>query len=322
MALVFIHEGYSEYLEFTLRQAHAASPASEIVLLGNAENDRFPFVTHVDIAAPHYAAAAEEATRVYRHMATNPKVVALRWLQRWFWLRTYLREAGLDDAWVLDSDVLLFADEQELRARYSEGQSLALAIPQPQEPLIWAAGPHASYWTRETVDAFCRFAERSYTEPAGLARYEDKWAMHQREGIPGGVCDMTTLYLFAQETPHANVLEVQEGAVFDHNLNVPSNAVPEEFEMNGAIKRLDWDRQRRPLGFSRVRGEDVRFLGLHLQGQAKRHVGALYTGPDFEGREALAGRLRRYFAARSVGGQLKRVAWQLVRAGARLVGRG
>ncbi|HIG74093.1 MAG TPA: hypothetical protein EYQ24_05845 [Bacteroidetes bacterium] len=311
MALVFIHEGYSEYLEFTLRQAHAASPASEIVLLGNAENDRFPFVTHVDIGAPHYAEAAEEATRVYRHMATNPKAVALRWLQRWFWLRTFFHEAGLDDAWVLDSDVLLFAGEQELRARYSEGQPLALAIPQPQEPLIWAAGPHASYWTRETVEDFCRFAERSYTEPAGLARYEDKWAMHQREGIPGGVCDMTTLYLFAQETPHANVLEVQEGAAVEHNLNVPHNAHPDEYAMDGAAKALDW-RDGQPWGTNRQTGEAVRFLALHLQGQAKGQIPALYTGPAFENQKALGDGLRRYFAARALAGRVKATAWRAV----------
>lgn len=307
MALVFIHEGYSEYLEFTLRQAHAASPASEIVLLGNAENDRFPFVTHVDVSRGAYAAAATQLAEVYEHRSTNGETFERVCFERWYRLQEWMRQSGEERVLVLDSDVLLFAREDEIFSTYPGPLALSISGDQEKE-MVWAASPHTSVWTPASLEAFCAFTLSQFRQPG---RFDRKWEHHRVTGTPGGVCDMTALYLFSREHLATNTAEARGGVAVDHNLNVPHNAHPDEYAMDGAAKALDW-RDGQPWGTNRQTGEAVRFLALHLQGQAKGQIPALYTGPAFENQKALGDGLRRYFAARALAGRVKATAWRAV----------
>ena len=68
--IVFIHTGYSDYMEYSLRQAKHTNPDTEIILLGDDVNDRFPFVTHVNIK--DYFNGASEFAKIYKHYSTNP----------------------------------------------------------------------------------------------------------------------------------------------------------------------------------------------------------------------------------------------------------
>ena len=68
--IVFVHEQYSFYLEFSLRQAQLANPESPLHLIGDANNDRFPFVDHAAISLP----AGSDYQRfgdVYAHESPN-----------------------------------------------------------------------------------------------------------------------------------------------------------------------------------------------------------------------------------------------------------
>ena len=281
MAIVFIHRGYSPYLEFSLRQARAASPESEIVLLGDASNDRFPFVRHVDTGAAPYAGIG--VGPAYRHLSTNSEPFERACLDRWFLLQTFLQAENQSDTLVLDSDVMLYATEADVRACVGNAPC-ALSRPALEEPFAWAASPHASFWTAAAVDGFCAFVQRSYAEP--FAPYDDKWRYHVANGVSGGVCDMTALYLWAEgEAGVANLAEAQGGTAFDHNLNVPDNAAPDEYRMDGRLKALTWvDGQ--PVGDNLVAGAPVRFFGLHCQGHAKGQMPGLYSGPAFAGQAA------------------------------------
>lgn len=299
MAIVFVHTGYSPYLEFTLRQARAASPESEIVLLGNATNDRFPFVRHIDIQSGPYVEAVEDIRASYVHMSTNREAFELACFERWFILRQWMQETGASDALVFDTDVMLYASETEIRSRFSHEESLALCLPPDPGGYVWSASAHASYWGVEAVNAFCAFVMQSYTEEAIRTSLEDKWTWHREEGVAGGVCDMTALYLFAQTHPEVhNLLRSESGVAFDHNINVAANAELNEVEMEGHIKQVHWDNAR-PYSL-RQDGDRVRWLGLHLQGQAKAHIPKFYTGPDFEGARSASRSVRGHYAARNL----------------------
>ena len=313
MPLVFIHAGDSPYLAFTLRQARAADPDAQVVLLGDAQNDRFPFVDHVDGAAPPYRAAADEVAAVYRHLSTNRPAFELGCFERWFRLRTLFRERSLADALVLDSDVMLYATEAEVRASHVGAAPLALARPGGQGPWAWSASPHASFWTAAEVEAFCAFVLRSYTEADALERYRAKWRRHVEAGWPGGVCDMTALYLYAQDRDDvANLLAVRGGAAFDHNLSVPGNERPGEYAVEGGAKALVWEGGR-PYGLPADGGEPVRFYGLHLQGHAKARIPALYRGPDFARATAVRRHLAVHYRARRLAGRALHPARALLR---------
>ena len=302
MAIVFIHSGYSPYLEFSLRQARAASPDSEIVLLGDAANDRFPasVVRHVDTGAPAFAGVG--IGPAYRHLSTNAEPFERACFDRWFRLDAFLAAEALGSALVLDSDVMLYATEAEIRA-HAGTADVALSRPDFAEPFAWAASPHVSVWTAAALRDFCAFARASYAEPARFAQYEAKWAHHVAHGLGGGICDMTALHLFAEARAAdgrpavANLAEASRGAAVDHNLNVADNAVPGEYRTDRAGKALTW-RDGRPTGDNLRLGAPVRLLALHCQGHAKGRMPALYCGPPFAGQRRAARAVRTLNAAR------------------------
>lgn len=304
MAIVFIHSGYSPYLEFTLRQARAADPETELVLLGDDANDRFPFLRHVNTTSATYRDGAEAFQSVYEHLATNNHTTVVRWFQRWFWLQTYFRETGLHDAFVLDSDVLLFSTERELRDAWV-GVDTALGVCQPDEQsgYRWISSPHVSYWTAPAVEEFCRFILDTYTDPAGVERYRSKWRHHVERGLEGGVCDMTTLYLFAEgygPGEVANFVDVRQGATCDAAISTSENKVPSEYRMRGGVKAVDWTARGEPTGYNERLGKTVRFAALHLQGHSKADIPAYYRGPAFEEAHAVDRHLRWYYRVRRV----------------------
>jgi hypothetical protein len=314
VAVVFVHQGYSPYLEFTLRQARAADPEADIVLLGDAENDRFPFVRHVDATAPAYRAAAAEVADVYRHYSTNRAAFELGCYERWFLLRTFVEAEGLGDVVVLDSDVLLYSSEAEVRRTHLGRASIGVAHPNEQPPFGWTTSAHVSYWTRERLSDFCAYAVRSFAEAEPRARYEQKWQHHLDRGLPGGVCDMTTLHLYVTETfgPEGtwpdevvNLLSVRDGAAFDHNIGVAHNEWPDEYAAEGGSKALRWAGGG-PVGESLRTGEDVRFHALHLQGHSKARIPSLYRGPDFPQRAAIRRQMASHYRFRGLASRLLR----------------
>ncbi len=308
MAIVFIHRGYSPYLEFSLRQARAASPESDIVLLGDASNDRFSGVRHVDTGAAPYAGVG--VGQAYRHLSTNSEPFERACLDRWFLLRAFLEAEGLSDALVLDSDVMLYATEAELRAHVGH-VPCAFSRPAFVEPYAWAVSPHVSFWTAEALADFCAFVGAAYTEPSRFARYEAKWQYYLDHGVGGGISDMTALYLFAEERPDAgNVGEAQGGVAVEHNLNVADNAVPGEYRTDGRFKALAWSGER-PSGENLLLGAPVRFLALHCQGHAKGEIPGLYRGPAFPGQRAAARAVRASNGARRLASWLVRPVRQL-----------
>lgn len=312
MAIVFVHTGYSPYLEFTLRQAHASSPESEIVLLGDSVNDRFQFIRHVDIRTDSYVEAVRDIRTSYVHMSTNREAFELACFERWFVLKQWMQETETSEALVFDTDVMLYASEAKILSQLPPNAALGLCLPPDPGGFAWAASAHASFWSAEAVQAFCTFVLQSYTQAPMRRSLEDKWAWHQDRGVAGGVCDMTALYLFAQTRSGVhNLLQPKQGAAFDHNLNVAANAEPDEIEMNGRIKRVRWDDEG-PYSLRRT-GDRTRWMGLHLQGQAKAHIPKMYTGPDFGGMRAASRSVRGHYAARTLASSVLRWARGLKR---------
>ncbi|HEX9952113.1 MAG TPA: hypothetical protein VGB53_10120 [Rubricoccaceae bacterium] len=301
MAIVFIHAGYSPYLEFSLGQARTASPESDIFLLGDASNNRFPahrfpFVHHIDTGAAVFDGAGIGAA--YQHLSTNPEPFERACFDRWFLLDTFLATQSLGSVLVLDSDVMLYATEAEIRRTHVGTADVALSRPDVAGPFAWAASPHVSFWTAEALRDFCADARASYTDPARFALYDAKWGYHVKQGLGGGICDMTALHLFAEaRTGVANVADVHGGAAVDHNVNVADNAFEGEYRMDGMGKAVSWA-DGYPMGDNLRLGMPVRFYALHCQGHAKGRMPALYRGPAFDGQRRASRAVRTRNGAR------------------------
>lgn len=294
MALVFIHRGYSPYLEFTLRQARAASPDSDILLLGDPANAHLPGLRHIDLTTRHYAHAGAAVAEVYRHRSTNSRSFEIGCFARWFMLAAVMRYENINDAIVLDSDVMIYGSEGQIRENWLLGAEVGLCVPEDQAEYRWIASPHVSFWTRESLEAFCGFVLNSFRSQSDTdTLYESKWRHHLHHNLFGGVVDMTALYLFWQtltSAPRTNFLHIKDRLSFDMNMNGAENLFRDEYEMQGQIKAIRWHNGL-PVGSNLRTGQPVGFQALHFQGKAKEFVPAYYRGPSFAGQTGAGLRL-------------------------------
>lgn len=301
MSLVFVHDGYSPYLEFSLRQARAVSPKSDIVLLGDSSNDRFDMVRHVDGTTEAYAGASAAFRAGYQHLSTNRRAFEMICFERWFRLQTLFRQEGWHDAVVLDSDVMMYASEDEIRDLWLGGKTLAVDRPVHQDGYRWLTSAGVSYWTRDSLDAFCAFILDAYGGGSVSRQLDAKWRHHVEHSLPGGVCDMTALHLFVDgydPAKLANLSDVRDDATCDQNILDAENLYPNEYRMADGVKAMTWDAAGRPWGDNLRLGRRIRFQALHFAGKSKARMPQAYFGPAFPGHEQVARALRRHYVAR------------------------
>jgi len=282
--IVFFHRNWNWYLPYVLRQARAACPAAQVVLVGQSAVRGFP----LDPLERYEAGARAQAfRRVYRHMSPNPEKYELFCFLRWFYLLDFMEANGVERALHLDSDFLLYGTLEELEATYPiPPGGAAYCIPdQDHASFAWHASAHVGLFTLEALRDFCAFATATFSEERWMEQYRVK--VEAQRGL-GGINDMTTLYLFWRQRPEriTNLSEVRGGAVLDHNVNLALNQHEGEYQLRDGLKRLEFPDGKATL--YRADGTPVRALGVHFQGAGKLRIPEFYRGAPFPG-QALGG---------------------------------
>jgi hypothetical protein len=283
--LVFVHKGYSWYLPFVLNQAQSSDPDANIVLLGDcSKSDRIEAKLMRELRDSKYI---QKFTDKYVHMSTNSFDFELFCWLRWFYLLDYMQRSSIRSVMHLDSDVLLFSSLSEIKSHYTNVvDNCGYIIPEQSfDSLEWSASGHISYWTSDSLAEFCEFAIESFSDRRYLSLYEEKWNWHQRHHQYGGICDMTTLYLFWLERDSSifNLARQHDRHVFDNSMNTASNYLANEFETERGIKKVSFINGI-PMLTANQDGQQVRVHGCHFQGAAKQHIPAYYRGKNFAGK--------------------------------------
>lgn len=298
--LIFIHQGYSDYLNYTLRQARCSNPDAEIILIGDESNDKFDFIKHYRIE--DYQGAANSFADVYQHMSFNSHDFELICFKRWFILEDLMKKHHLAGAFVFDTDVMIYSNLTSMAGDLLDSRRNGFAVTEES-----SLSPHVIFWQLETLSGFNQFLLESYSNRNVMEKYQEKWASHISNNLAGGVCDMTALYLFSRQSGHVqyrNLLQVEVNAVFDHNINESTNLVKDEFLRTRGQKTIVWHDDQ-PYGIRKDDRGETRFHALHLQGHAKLLIERYYRGPDFLERNSiirqnklrlLKGRIRRLAA--------------------------
>ena len=298
--LIFIHQGYSDYLNYTLRQARFSNPDAEIILIGDEFNDKFDFVKHYRIS--DYPGNADSFAGVYRHMSFNSYDFELICFKRWFILEDFMIQRGLKGAFVFETDVMIYSDLTGMAEKLLNSGNNGLAVTGES-----ALSPHVIFWQVKTLSSFNQFLLDSYDMPEVMEKYQRKWTHHVSNNLAGGICDMTALYLFNNQTAHVqyqNLLEIDHDAVFDLNINISGNLTDNEFVKIRGQKKILWHNNQ-PYGVTQSDNREIQFHALHLQGHAKLLLDKYYRGADFPGRKNIAfhnklrifkGRIRRLAA--------------------------
>ncbi len=268
--VVFCHEGNQEYLNTAIEQAKRHNDI--VVLLGDSENAR----SDVRYSSwEHWK--SPEFQRVYKHMSTNHEEFELRCFQRWFAIERWAREHNVEGIFYSDSDVMLYCNITEW-AESVDKPDVSFQVPQHQPGYRWSASAHVSLWTLEALREFCEFVSSEYcyvTLSATGGRLTNKWQWHQETDTAGGVCDMTLLFLWWQETLEpdgwgfVNNATVIDGATFDHNINVAENYGQYDYLMQGDHKLVETGTHDGPHLLLELGPQLIKANALHFQGQAK-----------------------------------------------------
>jgi len=285
--IVFIHKGESGYLPYVLYQAKHISPESDIVLIGDGFSYAGIHNEHLD---NYQSADLQNFKNNYIHMSSNPEEFELFCWLRWFYLLEYMRKNQVHSALYLDSDVLLYSSMVDMKSTFFEVDiKCGFLIPQQDfNALDWAASAHVSYWTIDSLADFCVFSLNSFTEKKYLELYKEKWQAHVTKVEPGGICDMTTLYLYWHEKQWQmqNLLMNKNDTVFDDNVSEASNYFINEYATSSGRKKISFAEQRPYFHLAANENSKVRAHAIHFQGGAKEEIPKFYAGKYFKGKLA------------------------------------
>jgi hypothetical protein len=148
---------------------------------------------------------------------------------------------------------------------------------QQYEDYRWTASAHTSFWKTEFLRGFCSFVNDSYEN--GINELEKKWDWHNEQGINGGICDMSLLYLFYLKNKNSiyNLLPVSRDIIcFDRNINRGSNYKQDEYQTIksplGTIMKDIKIRDEKAYCYNLLNDSDVQFANIHFGGISKNII--------------------------------------------------
>jgi hypothetical protein len=266
--VIFTHFNQQpNYLKFALKSAINLNKT--VVLIGDDTN-KFFWKNHwntTQIVSDKY----ENFQKSYVHMSTNSQQFELFCFKRFFYLEKWMKEKEEKKVFLLDSDVISFAnysDQAYINIISENNYIAALMTPKYEGEFRWASSPHFSYWTIEGLEDFTSFCMEAYNNKI-RDKLEQKFKWHIENNKSGGICDMTLLYLWSQNNPKvANFTKVIDDMIVEHCINVSANYLEDEYQMQLGVKKIIF-KNGIPYGFNKVLNKEIRFLCIHCQGTAK-----------------------------------------------------
>lgn len=227
LPIVFVHFGDAWYLKPVLKQALKFHNTVYLITDIKKSFEGVEVIDHKTCMD-----GVQEFTDVYKHMSTNAKWVEHICIIRWKMMLNLLKQKNHDCAIYLDSDVLIFKNLNDDIAARLEGAPIGFSIPKNQPEYRWSCSAHTSYMTTAELEKLWNFMKTQYIDKESRKRLKRKHAYHIKNNKPGGVCDMTLLYLYAQENNVNNMTSVFNDSTYDHNINVSENMEVDEYEMS------------------------------------------------------------------------------------------
>ena len=106
--VIFIHQGYQSYLDFTVQQA---SKNNKVFFIGTQEPPKNDNVSFFNLQ--NYNKYIQQFAYIYENLSTNSHNYELFCFLRWFILKEFMEEQNLDTIFYVDSDVMLYVDINE-----------------------------------------------------------------------------------------------------------------------------------------------------------------------------------------------------------------
>ncbi len=268
LPIVFIHLGDHDYLQYSLGQAKKSNPESTVHLIGDETTKHYDFVYHHH--ASEYFGGAEDFVKIYHHLSSQGYDLELMRFLRWFILRDFLVQNKMGRCFYLESDVMLYANVTEEQKKFSQWDFTLSSR---------CSGSSSFFNNLEALKEFCSYLMDIYTKRDQLSwDHMVSLSLKQSRNAPSNnVGDKTAfdLYLNKNRASIGETTLIEDGATYDHNVNLPDP----DFEMRNGIKHVIW-REGKPYGRQRNSGREIRFNVLHFQGTAKKYMRQVYENSN------------------------------------------
>jgi hypothetical protein len=255
-----VHRGNQDYLNYCVR---SIEKFHEVHLIGDRSNENFT-KNWLDVSRLK-SDYLDEFERSYKHLSTNSEFFEKVCFTRYIYMYEYASLHNIDAFIHCDSDIVLLEDCSDVLDVVTKF-SAAFMVPENQSNNRMTASPHFSYWTVDGIRDFIEFFISCYDND--FSTLEDKYNYHKSNGILGGVCDMTLLYLFYKN--RSDVLNLFKplslNGVIDFNASSVENTSELYHETLFTGKRVRSENGslwvKYTTGYKRV-------YCLHMQGKAK-----------------------------------------------------
>lgn len=224
--------------------------------------------------------------RVYRNMSFYDDGYAVKIFKRLFAMKEYMKDHGMTECVLIDSDVLSFINYSDVPAFRNCDMTLFIPGEEPQglDPMKlgnfdWGASAGTSYFKYEALCDFISFMLDMYENHIDIL--ELKWEWHQKHNIGGGVCEMTLLFLWYLQTDYKVVntktIFSNNGSpyVIDNDVRTINNrCLFQKYKKKNIEKVLLRD------GLPYLidpKGNLVRAVCLHFGGNTKIYMGAYFA---------------------------------------------
>lgn len=264
--IVFIHKSDSWYLSYALNQVVLSNPTANIYLIGDDSNNKYKNVNYLMIS--DFSKKATEFAKIYKHFSTTDYHHELFCIQRWFILLEFMERYELENAMLLDTDVLIFQDintyleKINVDFQFSQGTTNTMGF---------------VYFKNHTyLKNICDFITNQYLNPKIVALLKNEYEEYVKEYQIGGVSDITLFDWYKRDN---------SGCVF--NFETPPlggmafiNSLESPLYIQNKHKYVDikWI-NKIPYG-TLFSGEEVSIIGVHCFGLQKLQIRKLYQGKN------------------------------------------
>ncbi|WAS04963.1 hypothetical protein LQF76_13245 [Gloeomargaritales cyanobacterium VI4D9] len=265
--VVIAHFGNQpEYLKYALEAA--ARWNQDVIFIGD-DGNKNAWANHWSISGvtiPKWVEFENSYIKLSNYPEHYEKAILFRLFVMDYWLQT----AAVNGAFLIDSDVVTFADyTQEVYPLIKNEYQAGFMTPKNPGHPLWMSSPHFSFWTPEAAAELTDFCIRAYREDEWLNLLKTTYQEMASQRIGGGICDMTLIYAWSQNrTDVANFSSVLNGATFDHGISLAGNYLDNEYVQRFGLKQLTF-RDGIPYGYNQVTQEYIRFWGIHCLGGSK-----------------------------------------------------
>lgn len=213
---------------------------------------------------------------VFENYSTYPEKWAKGIFYRFFLFEEYAKLNNIKSFFVLDSDILVY---DNLETIY-DWKKIDFAAIRPESNQLgdeieneyrWTINAGVSYWSKVAIEEFTSYCIDMYQNHKDILT--QKWDFHKKYTYPGGVCEMSLLYLWIKNNKNIRFLNLAEkkinGGVFNSNIMGNENYIENEFKYSKIIGLKKIYRFDDRLFLKTQNNELLPLYNIHIVGDSK-----------------------------------------------------